>query len=317
MSKREVRARIRLTVAILLLAAASTALLLTSTAEADPSQTWGTWAWTLRYEVFPLEDAAELEELHTNAYLGSREQCIACHGDKKDSELLVHGIHLRSELLPDLSCHECHQQVDLASRGSTQAVTWVDVGFCKKCHSAFPGLRSGSHMQAGDIDADCTMCHTGARAIRHAQPYLSQIIPSSECKGCHGGRVLPWTPRHERSGWLRGHGEEALESGSEPCLECHDFGLKFCDECHAETPPSHLPAEEWRERHPAEAGEDRRVCDTCHEEGFCNGCHLNHEDGWIELHSAFVEESGDSSCEECHSRSSCTRCHVASAVPGA
>jgi hypothetical protein len=307
--------KLRLAASALVLVGLALALLLTSTPEKSPAETWNTWGWQLRYEVDPVEGHSELMELHASASEASRAQCVACHGDKRDSELPVHRIHLRSELLPNLACHDCHQQVDLASRGATQAVTWVAVGFCKKCHSEFPGLRSGSHMEAGDIDADCTECHTGEQAIRHAQPYLSQIIPATECRGCHGGRVLPWTPRHERDDWLEHHGEEALSEGTDPCFECHDFGLKFCDECHAEKPPSHLPEEQWHDRHPAEARADTRVCYTCHEMDFCKGCHVNHEEGWMESHPGFVEENGDSTCDECHSRSSCAYCHTeASAV---
>ena len=310
------RSRVRLTAATALLVGLVAAGLLTSTPQRSAARTWATWGWTVRYELAPLEEGAELEALHVSAYLRSREQCVACHGDKTGSELPVHRIHLQSGLLPDLACQDCHQQVDLGPRDNTVAARWVDVGFCKKCHSEFPGLQPGSHMQSDDIDADCTMCHTGARAIRHAQPYLSQIISPSECKGCHGGRVLPWTPEHEEDDWLQNHGGEALESGTEPCLDCHDFGLKFCDECHAETPPSHLPDERWRDSHPDAAREDTRVCYTCHQTSFCKTCHVDHEVGWMETHSDFVAEHGESSCEECHSPSSCSYCHAAVATTG-
>lgn len=310
MARRIPRSRIGLAAAAVLFAALVVALLLTSTPVRSPASTWLTWAWQLRYRAFAVEDTATLRVLHRYAAEGSREQCVACHGDKRSSKLPLHRIHLRSELLPRLHCHECHQKVELGPRGSTSAARWVDVGFCKKCHSAFPGLKSGSHMQAEDIDADCTMCHTGARAIRHAQPYLSQIMPTSECKGCHGGRVLPWTPLHERDDWLEEHGSEALRSGTHACFECHDFGLKFCDECHAEKPPSHEPEDRWLAVHPDEARTDTRVCYSCHETSHCKKCHVNHEDGWMKAHPAFVRERGNSSCLECHSLSACAYCHV-------
>ncbi|MDO8964035.1 MAG: hypothetical protein Q7W30_06005 [Coriobacteriia bacterium] len=258
-------------------------------------------------------DKAELKRLHRDAQASSREQCVACHGDKTGSKLLVHRIHLGSPLFPDLACHECHQRVDLGSRSATVAVEWVDVAFCKRCHSPFPGLVAGSRMRAEDFDADCTMCHTGERAIRHAQPYLSQVIPSRDCRGCHGGRVLPWTPRHEHADWPQTHGAEALRTGTEACFACHDFGLTFCDECHAKKPPSHLPAEHWRTIHSDAARTDTRVCYTCHRTSWCKTCHVNHEKGWLTSHRAFVLQHGQDSCTECHSLSSCTFCHAAPA----
>ena len=303
-------ARAKLVVAIILLTILTLVLLLTSTPEQSPAQTWTTWGWMLRYRVLPVEEKAALIEIHKDARDSSREQCVACHGDKMDSELPVHRIHLGSELLSGLACHDCHSQVDLSPRGNTVAVRWVDVGFCKTCHSEFTGAKRESHMPGVDLETDCLMCHTGDRAVKHAQPYLPQIIPTSECKGCHGARVLPWTPRHERDDWLQAHGGEALDIGTENCFKCHDFGLKFCDECHKETPPSHLPDWQWRAIHSEKAQADTRVCYACHETSYCKKCHVNHEDGWMSTHPSFVKERGDASCDECHSPSSCSFCHT-------
>lgn len=269
-------------------------------------------AWRLNYWAFPLEDAAELGALHENAADESRAQCVACHGDKADSKLPLHRIHLRSELMREVACHECHQRVELATRDNRTMVTWVDVGFCKKCHSAFPGEHAGSKMKPADYEADCLTCHSGEQAAKHEAHYLPRDIPETECKGCHGGRALPWTPRHESDDWLQAHGEEALETGTEDCFQCHDFGLKFCDDCHGARPPSHTPAERWLGTHVDEARADTRVCYTCHRTSFCKKCHLNHEDGWMENHPAFVRDSGDISCRECHSISACGYCHTAS-----
>lgn len=283
----------------------------TSTPLRSPARAWATLAWQARYRVSDADTTGTaLSELHKDAASRTREQCVACHGDMTESKLPLHRIHLRSALLPDIACHECHQHVDLRARSTTQPATWVDVGFCKSCHSAFPGLHSESHMRPEDLEADCTMCHTGARTPDHAQPYLSQIIPSSECKGCHGGRVLPWTPQHEQDDWLRTHGAEALAVGTRTCFECHDFGLKFCDDCHAKTPPSHFPEGQWRALHPDAARADTRVCYTCHNTSYCKNCHVNHEAGWLKSHPAFVYERGDESCSECHSESSCAYCHT-------
>jgi|GEM_PF-3408598 len=306
----------RLAAASALLAILVAALLLTSTPHRSSTRTWTTWAWSLRYWVLPIEETQELQSIHYAARSKTREQCVACHGDRLHSDLPVHRIHLGSELLQNLGCPECHPSVHIGSRTATSAVSWVDVGFCKQCHSSFPGSQPDSHMREEDLHADCTMCHSGARAIRHAQPYLSQIIAPSECAGCHGGRELPWTPRHEQDGWLDVHGSEALEVGMDSCFACHDFGLKFCDDCHAEKPPSHQSEERWLADHPKRARADTRVCYTCHSMSHCKKCHLNHEDGWLEAHPAFVRERGDSSCTECHSASACSFCHTEVVLSG-
>lgn len=310
MQKPSLKARIRLACALLLLAMLLIAGWRTSTPARSPADTWFTWYWTQRYENFPVENDAELASLHENASTASREQCVGCHGDKTHSQLPVHRIHLTSEFLPELACPDCHTYVELGPRGATTAPKWVEVAFCKKCHSAFPGNDPKSHMREEDIESDCTMCHTGARAMRHAQPYLSQIVDPADCKGCHGGRELPWTPRHEQEDWLEHHGMEALKLGTDPCFACHDFGLKFCDDCHAEQPPSHEPSERWKAIHPEKAREDTRVCYTCHDTGECKKCHVNHEEGWAQAHAAVVERRGDESCAECHSKSACSFCHT-------
>jgi len=310
MARMTLRWWIGIAVAVSLVAWVSLGVVLLGTSQRGPLREWSAWAWEMRYKVFALDDRTELVELHGDAAHGIPGKCAACHGDKVDSGLLVHRIHLQSELLATLACPDCHRHVDLEPRGSTTAVIWVDVGFCKMCHSTFPAASDPEAHSAG-LKSDCAGCHTGELAVRHEQPYLSSAIPPSECKGCHGGRVLPWTPRHEQDGWLAVHGTEALGSGSERCFECHDFGLKFCDECHSHKPPSHMPAEEWRVRHPNAARDDTRVCYTCHPTGFCKGCHINHENGWMTAHPAFVAESGSLSCTECHSESSCSYCHTA------
>lgn len=270
-----------------------------------------TWAWGLDYRVFR-QNTAELAEMHKNASRYPREQCAGCHSDQKSSNLILHRIHLQSPLLPGLQCHQCHQSVDLTRRGNHAVVTWVDVGFCKKCHSEFPGLTVGSKMRPAYFERNCTTCHSGKNAPKHAQSYLAKNISASECKGCHGGRVLPWTPLHERANWMQSHGPEALRLGADSCYRCHDFGLKFCANCHNKKPPSHSPAERWRTIHPEAARADTRRCYSCHPTSFCKKCHLNHEAGWIARHAVFVHEKGTGSCRECHSASSCSFCHTAS-----
>jgi hypothetical protein len=275
-----------------------------------PLSTWLTWGWRLYYDTSPVNGKSELARLHESAHAISREQCTACHGTMLHSKLPLHRIHLRSPLLPGLACHECHQRVDLTPRGNTAVVTWVDVGFCKKCHSSFPGLASGTPMKPSDFNVKCTKCHVGKHAPKHKRDYLARDIPVSECRGCHGGRVLPWTPLHERPDWLSRHGAEALRAGMESCFACHDFGLKFCDACHATKPQSHQPAERWKAAHVDAARKDTRVCYACHRTSYCKRCHVNHEAGWMKNHPAYLRQHGDSSCRECHSTDACTYCHA-------
>jgi hypothetical protein len=87
-------------------------------------------------------------------------------------------------------------------------------------------------MKPEDAKADCTMCHTGKHAFRHAQPYLSQVIARRECIGRHGGRILSWVPQHVKDDWVEKHGLIALPNPKR-CMKCHEFGLNFCNDCHS------------------------------------------------------------------------------------
>lgn len=307
------RSVIRLIVASVLLNALVLAGFLTSTPERSPASSWITVAFKAKLRLDPIDpvkDKAELSELHLKSSQVSTPKCVACHGSMLESKVAFHRIHLRNELLPGLQCNNCHRRVDLTPRGNEAIVEWVDVGLCKKCHSEFPGLKPGSSMQPIDFEIDCTMCHSGNHDFRHDAPYLSQIIAPKECKGCHGGRVLPWDAAHERADWLQKHGTQALQQGSKTCFRCHDFGLKFCDTCHEKEPPSHRPADRWKNVHRDAARADTRACYTCHKLDFCRKCHLNHEQGWMERHAATVNVSGTRRCERCHSTSFCSYCHT-------
>jgi hypothetical protein len=279
-------------------------------------RSWAARAWGYYFEAFPVEDEELLADLHASPERSARTRCVACHGDKTDSVLPVHRIHVTSDLLADLACPDCHTDIELGVRGARNAPVWVDVGFCAECHSTFPGSSPGVHDCSDDLGGDCGECHTGDMEPVHDEPYLPSSIPLSECAGCHGGRALPWTAEHTQEDWLDVHGQEALEQGEEECFACHDFGLKFCDDCHSEKPPSHIPSDEWRVVHPERAQADTRVCYSCHETTWCKECHVNHEEGWMESHPDFVEEYGDESCTECHSLTSCTFCHTETAAQG-
>ncbi len=282
----------------------------TTEPQESPASQWVVEYQTIRYDLMPVEDEEELADLHENASDLAGEECIACHGDKESSDLPLHQIHLTSELLPGLECPDCHRSISLEERTNEYSVRLVDVGFCKDCHSEFPGLESGSPMTPEDFDVDCTTCHTGKTAFKHSEHYLSHVIAPRECQGCHGGRVLPWSEAHEQSDWLENHGQDALEVGEETCFQCHEFGLQFCDECHSERPPSHEDEEAWLRDHKERAKDDTRTCVTCHEPEDCKECHVNHEPNWFDNHPDAVKSEGSDSCWGCHSRSFCSYCHI-------
>jgi hypothetical protein len=184
----------------------------------------------------------------------------------------------------------------------------VNVGFCKKCHSDFEGKEPNSAMKPVDFQADCTLCHSGKHAFRHAQEYLSQIMSPRDCKGCHGGRVLPWTQAHTRDDWVQKHGTMALED-SKKCMSCHEFGLNFCQKCHSQKPASHKPRETWLNVHKQKAKADTRACLTCHKTDFCKKCHIGHTAEWRQTHYRMVLSEGQQMCWHCHSQVFCSGCH--------
>jgi len=284
--------------------------MLTSSPKVSPASTWMTAVDQVGYKVHPASNQQDLVRLHADAKHLTKEQCMACHGTMIKSRLVLHRLHLTSELLPGLVCHDCHQSISLEKRSNLKSVRVVNVGFCKKCHSAFPGLKSSSAMKPDDFKADCTTCHSGKHAFKHAQPYLSQIVAPRECPGCHGGRVLPWTPKHERDDWVAAHGAVALQVGQQSCGKCHEYGLEFCADCHRKKPPSHQPRDLWLGEHQVRAKQDTRTCFTCHKADFCKKCHVNHTAGWRDRHFEYVVRNGNDMCRHCHSDSFCAGCHV-------
>jgi hypothetical protein len=304
---------VKMVIASIFLNALIAAAWFTSDPQESPASTWITSVQRIRYEVLaPVEETATLEAMHADARELSREECIACHGDKQDSDLSLHRIHLTSELIPGLVCSDCHREISLEPASEGFQPRLVDVSFCKQCHSPFPGLEPDSPMEPEDFDIDCTTCHTGKAAYKHQEHYLSHVIAPKECKGCHGGRVLPWPAKHEQPDWMDVHGIEALdaEEGVEECFQCHEGRLRFCEDCHDDKPPSHEPRERWLVAHVDRAQADTRTCFFCHEADFCKECHVNHEADWLEKHPDYVRANDSDECWECHSESFCAYCHV-------
>lgn len=297
----------RLAAITLVLNALVLATLLTSSPQVSPASGWIVAVNRALYQA-NIKTGGGLVSLHADSSKLPKEDCIACHGTMKSHKLALHRIHLTSDLIPDLSCTDCHDKISLKPKSNIRVVHMVNVRFCKKCHSAFPAGPNAA-MKPKDKLADCTTCHSGKHAVRHAQPYLSQIIGPRECLVCHGGRILPWTPKHEKADWVRIHGKLAL--GNVPrCMSCHEYGLTFCNDCHRNKPPSHKPRELWLEKHRVAARTETRACFTCHKTNFCKRCHINHTQGWRARHVDVVIETGTEPCLSCHSATFCDGCHI-------
>ncbi|MCL4498874.1 MAG: hypothetical protein M1335_01350 [Chloroflexi bacterium] len=285
------------------------ATFLTSSPKTSPASTWITALDKTLYKV-GIKSSSDLKALHLNSSNLSKEECVACHGNMFNSKVQLHKLHLTSELLPGLQCNDCHDRIELGGKSNVKVVHEVNVGFCKKCHSPFPGLNPVSPMKPTDAQADCKTCHSGKHTFRHAQPYLSQVIASQECYGCHGGRVLPTFAEHENDDWIQQHGKYALNN-TEPCMKCHGYGLEFCKQCHSKKPPSHYPVDNWRHQHGINAQRDTNVCFACHDpQTFCKKCHIGHTPNWRSTHWQVVMANGMAPCVRCHSATFCEGCHT-------
>ncbi len=300
------RSIIHLIIASIILNILITATFLTSSPNISPASGWLMAVNKLEYRT-GIKSKTDLKTIHTNASKISKEECMACHGSMKDSKLPLHRIHLTAHLVK-FSCHDCHEKISLEKRSNERVVRLVDVGFCQKCHSEFSGNKPNSAMKPVDFQADCTLCHSGKHAFRHAQEYLSQIMSPRDCKGCHGGRVLPWRQEHTRDDWVQKHGTLALEDGGK-CMSCHEYGLNFCQKCHSQKPASHKPRDAWLDHHKLKAKSDTRACLTCHKTDFCKKCHLGHTADWRQTHYKMVLSEGQQMCWNCHSQVFCSSCH--------
>ncbi len=283
---------------------------LTSSPNKSPASVWKI-AYNKALYRLQIKPSVSIEELHINSKNISREECIACHGSMKKHKLPLHRIHLNSDIV-NFSCNNCHKKIVLKKSKSQVVSSLVDVGFCKKCHSKFSGLNPKSAMKPQDFEADCTMCHTGDHEPKHSEEFLfpALIMSKKECKGCHGDRVLPWRPEHEKPTWIDIHGMDALKIGVKKCMTCHEKGLNFCQECHSKKPPSHKNKEKWLGSHMKKAQQETRACFTCHESDFCKKCHINHTKDWQNRHFEVVIKDGVGACTNCHSLTFCESCHV-------
>jgi hypothetical protein len=285
------------------------AIFYTSGPTKSPSEAWAIATWKVYYKLSPYPED-KLPELHKNAEAITPPQCKACHGEKgTKAKKDIHSLHLNLDIA-FLQCRDCHKSITFGKIASEKVAKKINIALCGKCHGKFPGFEPNSAMKPEDAKADCTLCHSGKHALRHAQRYLSPIVSKVECYGCHGGRVLPWTPLHDEREWAtQTHGPYALRIGADKCYSCHAYGLQFCDDCHKIKPDSHKPANRWKKMHKTRAKTFSESCYTCHEEKFCKKCHIKHTEGWVESHYKVVVKEGVETCFSCHHEDFCLRCH--------
>lgn len=182
---------------------------------------------------------------------------------------------------------------------------------CIACHgdmktSKLPLHRM--HLTTTLAKFSCPDCHDRIE-LDKASPERAVHVAPRECKGCHGGRVLPWRPEHTKDDWVQVHGKIALED-SQKCMSCHEYGLAFCKDCHSKKPPSHKPKDIWLGKHQVKAKEDTRTCLACHKTDFCKKCHMGHTPDWQLNHYKYVLKEGTKMCQNCHSAIFCESCHT-------
>ena len=275
----------------------------------SPSEAWAIATWKAFYKVSPFSED-KLPELHLNTKEITPPQCKACHGEKgTQAESDIHSLHLNLDIA-FFQCRDCHESITFGKIASEQVAKKINIALCGKCHSEFPGIVPNSAMKPEDAKADCTLCHSGKHALRHEERYLSPIVSKVECYGCHGGRILPWTPLHEKEEWAKKtHGPYALKINPDKCYSCHSYGLQFCDECHKLKPESHKPEDNWRLTHKQKAVDSIESCYICHETISCKKCHIKHTSGWEHSHYKIVLSDGIEACFSCHYEDYCLRCH--------
>jgi hypothetical protein len=301
--------------------------------------------WKAIYSADPtMKDRINLTKLHQKPERLSSYECMACHGDMKkgntnpkNSSIRIN-VHFHVSLtVANFSCTDCHmtnrvyseqttvnliktqsKQVtqttaaNASSFGTTAAntsgtVIRINRFFCFKCHSSFDTYVKKGAMKPDYQKLECQMCHRGKIAPKHQQPFLSQVLSSTECLMCHGNNLFPWPKLHYETVWSTQHGQTAAKDFT-VCWICH-VKAYFCDRCHTTKPITHDTS--WRANHKAnyKARPDR--CKTCHTSDFCNSrCHgQNHTANWRNDHATTVVEKGREFCMNCHYLGFCFSCH--------
>jgi hypothetical protein len=287
--------------------------------EATASETF----WNAVYHVDQaVEGTANLSAIHAKPEDHSSAECIACHGvmdaaiptsGTANVKIDVH-FHLKLEVAR-FSCTDCHRTNRVWNgkmTGSKTAILRTNRFFCFNCHAPFSQAVSASkgNMTMDNETQDCRMCHVGKLAPKHEQPFLSQVLSSTECKMCHADNLFPWPTQHYTAEWTTVHGEHAGDR--ENCKICHNISI-FCHDCHTIKPVTHNS--NWRAVHKQLYRTDAQRCATCHTAEWCNTkCHLvSHTADWVQVHSSYVTEHGRDVCMRCHYLGFCMICHNSTA----
>ncbi len=299
-------------------------LVLISSTSVKPSEAAaGETMWSAIYHVDQaVEGTGNLTAIHAKPEDHSPSECIACHG-QMDAALPTSGtanvkidVHFHLKLsVARFSCTDCHRtnRVWMAPMaGSSKPILRINRYFCFNCHGPFSQWVAASkgNMKPEYQNLDCRMCHVGKLAPKHEQPFLSQVLSSTECLMCHGNNLFPWPSQHYTAAWATIHGKYAGDR--HVCAICHNIST-FCHNCHTVKPVTHNS--NWRAVHKALYKQDPQRCATCHTAEWCNTkCHLvSHTSDWVQVHNAYVTEHGRDVCMRCHYLGFCMGCHNTSA----
>lgn len=269
-------------------------------------------------------------------FTGLNSLCVSCHVIKPYYDSFLQSTHNAN------LCVDCHRQPTLLSdffyrvRAFRNLVVYFTVGelkpgrvklnlkVCFACH-----VEAREITPTGDIIIDhkkhstqegiaCLDCHTkiGHRERKEPSAAMENCYKchgkvkgaSDECTLCHSAKGA--TKSHRLPKWkTEVHGREALNQGTEACLECHTKPKGFCTDCHQKRPLSHDLG--WNYEHSRLAKKTKEGCLTCHQNKYCLRCHSEpHKAGFLKLHPNVVRSQGASQCFRCHGKKHCTYCHL-------
>jgi cytochrome b subunit of formate dehydrogenase len=166
--------------------------------------------------------------LFSQAIAQSREDCLACHGDKsltmekrgKQISLFVEGSELERSPHKKLVCVACHSGFDAQNVPHKSKIDPVN---CKTCHKDAP-TKHQFHPQMnfaggtnGKSDVSCKDCH-GTHDIASPKSPGSKFNVakiSDFCGSCHGDVNKTFARSSHR------HAQIAGVKGAPSCIECH------------------------------------------------------------------------------------------------
>lgn len=168
----------------------------------------------------------------------SKDDCLACHGEKFTPDPLALSVHSRldcvmchadagkelphAEKLPKVSCATCHDNIGGDYADSVHGRAAIKKGLnvaptCSSCHGTHDIRRptdAESRVHHNQVAANCTTCHEGiapqyAGSV-HAQAHEGGNASAPVCSDCHTAHRIE---RTETDAWRLGVIEE--------CGTCH------------------------------------------------------------------------------------------------